>query len=324
LCSSGHFFTGAANGNGWKDYAAKFRLRLEAGTINLNLRQSAVPSALDRYFITVEKTGFNFNKQTGETFQNNLATLDYPFPMEQWVDVVLVAQGNRVLMLVNGVVVVDFIDGANPFGIGTFTLETTENSTACVDNIVVSDLTGRPPFDLLYEQHFDNAQSLNAWEINDAQGNPNQVWQIKDGALCGSGHNWAILRDVPLTDFNATFRLTMKGGSAHLNFRLGKGFRYYTRIDPADPVVTLSKDTTEKPGQSLANGLAKIYNGQWNDIEFHAIGGHIQFWMNGKPVYDFTDNLPLNHGLIGFESIDAQSVCIDDLVITMPSLVKKP
>jgi hypothetical protein len=41
-------------------------------------------------------------------------------------------------------------------------------------------------------------------------------------------------------------------------------------------------------------------------------------------VYDFTDKTPLGSGSIGFESLDAQYVCIDDLFITLPSLAQTP
>jgi serine/threonine protein kinase len=324
LCGNGHSFASAANGDVWKDYAVKFRMRLDSGTINLNLRQRPDSGELDRYFITVEKAGLNLNKQTAKTFQNNLATLDYFFPVGTWMDVTMVAQGNRVMILVNGVIVVDYTDSLSPFGTGTFTLETIENSAACVDSIVVSDLTGKPPFDLLYEQHFDTAQSLNGWEITNAEGKQNQSWLIKDGALCGSWHNWAVLKDMPLNDFAMTYRLSMKSGSAHLNFRVGEGYRYYTIIGPVDSEVSLSKDTKEQSGKSLAIGHVQILPDQWYDIMVNVIGGHIQFWVNHKAVYDFTDQAPLAGGRIGFESLDAQDICIDDLVITMPSLVQNP
>ena len=170
LCGSGHFFTGATKGNGWKDYAAKFRLRLDAGSIHLNLRQTSATGGFNRYFFEVHQTGYTLHKQTGAAFNDNLQSLSVPFPLKQWADIELVAQGNRVLMLVNGVIVIDFTDVGNPIGAGTFALETLNSSTACVDNIVVSDLTGKPPFDVLYEQHFDNAQSLKGWGTTDATG----------------------------------------------------------------------------------------------------------------------------------------------------------
>jgi hypothetical protein len=240
------------------------------------------------------------------------------------MDVTMVAQGNRVMMLVNGIIVADFTDNANPFGTGTFTLETIEGSVACVDNIVVYDLTGKPRFDLFYEQHFDTAQPLNGWEITNAEGKPNQGWQIKDGALCGNWHNWAVLKDMPLNDFTLTYRLFMKSGSAHLNIRVGNGYRYYTFIDTENSEVSLSKDSKEQPAQSLTTGRMQVLPNQWYDIAFRVIGGHIQFWVNNNPVYDFTDQTPLGVGGIGFESLDAQNICIDDIVITMPSLVQNP
>ncbi len=324
LCGSEHSFTGVASGDGWKDYAVKFRLRLESGTINLNLRQRAATGGLDRYFITVEKAGLTLNKQTGGIFQDNLAALVYFFPPGAWMDVTMVAQGNRVLMQVNGVVVADFTDSTNPLETGTFMLETLDGSAACVDNVVVYDLSGKPRYDLLYEQHFDNDQSLNGWEITNAEGKPNQGWQIKDGALCGNWHNWAILKDMPLSDFTMTYHLFMKSGTAHLNFRVGNNYRYYIFVDSTSLEVTLSKDSKEQPAQRLAQGSMQILQNQWYAIKLHVIGGHIRFQVDNKPVYDFTDQAPLGIGVIGFESLDAQNICIDDIVIAMPSLAQNP
>jgi hypothetical protein len=324
LCGDGHFFTGAAKGDGWKDYVAKFRLRLDAGSIHLNLRQTVATGGFNRYFFEVRQTGYTLHKQTGAAFSDNLQSLAIPFPLKQWTDVELVAQGNRVLMLVNGVIVIDFTDEIKPFGAGTFTLETLESSTACVDNIVISDLAGKPPFDVLYEQHFDNAQSLKGWGTSDAQGKPNTVWQIKNGAFCGSGHNWTVFNDMKLTDFTMKYRLTMKNGSTHLNFRLGDRSRYYTWIGTSDSTVRLSKDAPDKTGLLLTTGSARILPDQGYDLMFSVMGGRIQFWLNGKRIYDVTDKAPLGGGPIAFESIDTQYVCIDDLFITLPSLVQTP
>jgi hypothetical protein len=325
LCGSGHFFTGAAKGDGWKDYVAKFRLRLDSGTIHLNLRQTNAPSGFNRYFFSVDQAGFNLHKQTSETFNDGLEGLSVPFPPKQWADIELVAQGNRVLMLVNGIIVIDFTDGDNPYPVGAFTLETLDNSTACVDNIIVSDLAGKPPFDVLYEQHFDGAGSHKGWGTTDAQGKPNTVWQVKDGAFCGNGHNWAVFNDISWTDFTMKYRLTLKSGSIHLNFRLGEGYRYYTWIGTTDSTAKLSKEIFGKSGQVIASGRARILPDQWYDIMVSVFGGRIQFWKNGERVYDFTDATPLGGGPVGFESLDdAQNVCIDDLVITLPSLAQTP
>ena len=326
LCGNDHFMTGVAKGDGWKDYTVKFRLRLDSGTIHLNLRQTDAPGGLNRYYFSVDQTGFQLDTQTGGTFKHDLENLRVPFGLQQWTDVELVAQGNRVLMLVNGIIVIDFTDENNPIGAGTFALETLESSTACVDNIVVSDLAGKPPFDVLYEQNFDSAQSLKGWGTTDAQGKPNTVWQVKDGAFCGNGHNWAVLNDKPLTDFTMKYRLTLKNGSIHLNFRLGEdGSRYRTWISTGDPTAILSKDTPDKIDLLLTTGRARILPDQEYDVIVSAMGGRIQFWLNDKRVYDFTDKAPLGGGPIGFESLeDAQNACIDDLIITLPSLAQTP
>ncbi len=323
LCGSGHVFTGASKGDNWRDYRAKFRLRLDSGSIHLNLRQTSAPGGLNRYFFTVDQTGFGLEKQTGETFTGNLAGLNLPFALNQWTPIELVAQGSRLLMLVNGIVVLDFTDGDNPIGAGTLTLETID-STACVDHILVSDLAGKPPVDVLLEQHFDSAQSLKGWRTTDAQGNPNTAWQVKDGALCGSGHNWAVFTDMPLSDFTMRYRLILKNGAIHLNSRISEESRYRTWIGTVNWIATLTKDMPNEGSSILATGRARILPEKYHDVMFSLIGGRIQFWLDGKRVYDFTDKAPLDSGLIGFESLDAQSVCIDDLIISLPSLAQTP
>jgi hypothetical protein len=264
------------------------------------------------------------NKQVGNILQSNLALIDYFFPPNTWMDVTMVAQENRILMLVNGVIVVDYSDGSAPFDAGTFTLETLDGTSACVDDLVVYDQFGKPRYDLLYEQRFDTDQALKGWEFTNAEGKPNQAWQISNGALCSNWHNWAVLRDLPLTDFTLAYHLFLKSGSAHLNFRHGGNYRYYTLIQTADPEAVLSKDTNFQAGQRLADGNAELLPNQWNEVVFNVIGGHIRFWANGKPVIDFTDQSPLGAGSIAIESLDAQGICIDDIVITLPSLVQVP
>jgi serine/threonine protein kinase len=323
-CGSGHFFTGATKGDGWKDYKVKFRLRLDSGVIHLNLRQAPAEGGMDRYLFSVDQTGFSLGKQTGETFIHDLAGASVPFAIKQWADVELVAQGNRVLMLVNGIIFMDFTDGDKPIGSGTFTLETLDSSAACVDDILISDLTGKPPIDVLYEQHFDSPQPPAGWTRSDARGDPNTAWQIRDGAFCGNGHNWAPFKTLSLTDFTLKYRLTLNDGAIHLNFRLDEGSRYYTWIGMDSPTATLSKDTPDKSGTLLTTGRVQILSAQEYDFMFSVIGGRIQFWINGKRVYDFTDKAPLGGGLIGFESLENSDVCIDDFVITLPSLAQTP
>ena len=120
------------------------------------------------------------------------------------------------------------------------------------------------------------------------------------------------------------YRLTLKNGAIHQNFRLGDRSRYYTWIGIGDPTARLSKDTPDKAGLLLAASRARIRSDQEYDVMFSVIGGRIQFWLNGNRVYDFTDKAPLGGGPIAFESLDTQNVCMDDLVITLPSLAQTP
>jgi hypothetical protein len=121
------------------------------------------------------------------------------------------------------------------------------------------------------------------------------------------------------------YRLTLKNGSIHLNFRVGDRSRYYTWIGTTDSTAKLSKEIFGKSGQVIASGRARISPDVGYDVMFSVMGSRIQFWKNGERVYDFTDTMPLGGGSIAFESLDdAQNVCIDDLVVTIPSLAQTP
>jgi hypothetical protein len=234
-----------------------------------------------------------------------------------------VAQGNRILALIDNVIVLDYID-PQPIQAGGVSFEALEDTVACFDDVIVSDLTGKPPYDLLYEQHFDNQQALKGWGLTDAQGRSNQAWQVKDGALCGTGHNWAVFSDKQFTDFVATFRLSIKNGEIHLNYRIAQDRRYRIWLGPGGASASLFKDGKGKPNILLISGPVRILSDKWYDVTIGALGGRFQFWVNGKRVYDFTDKDALPAGTFGFEALDSKNVCIDDFVLTLPSLMPRP
>ncbi len=320
LCGNQHSFTGNTVTDTWQDYVAKFRLKVDKGTIHLNLRHLD-NAGTRRYFIKITPgEGVSLGKQAGEKFTNDLASLEQPIEPGKWFDIQLVAQGNRILMLVNDIIFLDYVD-PDPFQSGGLSFETLENSSACIDNIIVSDLTGKPPFDLLYEQHFENAAKLTGWSIFSARAQSNQAWQIKDGAFCGTGHNWATFNEKQFADFVATFRLSIKNGRIHLNFRIGPDRRYRIWLGPGGASASLFKDVKDKPNLLLITGPVRILPDKWYDVTIGVSGGRFQFWVNGKRVYDFTDKDALPGGTIGFEALDSKNVCIDDFVLTMPSLM---
>jgi hypothetical protein len=324
LCSNKHSFTGDTQAY-WRDYVASFRVKVDQGTIHLNLRHNDAQETR-RYFLSFTPgVGVGLSKQVGEIFTENLAGLDYPIEPGKWFDVQMVAQGDRILMLVDGIIVVDYVD-PQPLQSGGISFETLEDSSACVDDIQVSDLIGKAKFDIWNEQHFDDQTSLQGWHLMDGAGNPNNTWSVQTGALCSSGHNWAIFRDLNLTDFNASFRLSMRVGSLHMNFRLHDQppWRYRIWVGTGGNNVGLTRDYTGKE-KLLVTGRASILPSKWYGVRVSLIDGRLQMWINDKRIFDVTDKDPLSGGFIGFESLDdGRNVCIDDLVITKPSLAKIP
>jgi hypothetical protein len=88
--------------------------------------------------------------------------------------------------------------------------------------------------------------------------------------------------------------------------------------------VSLTKDNNGKE-KLLVTGRAGILPLKWYDVRVSLINGRIQMWINEKRIFDFTDKDPMGSGFIGFESLDdAHNVCIDDLIVTKPSLAQTP
>ncbi|MEE3179974.1 MAG: DUF1080 domain-containing protein, partial [Verrucomicrobiota bacterium] len=49
---------------------------------------------------------------------------------------------------------------------------------------------------------------------------------------------------------------------------------------------------------------------QWNQLRIRAVGAHIQVWLNGQPIVDYTDPDPkpehVAAGVIGFQTYGAE------------------
>jgi hypothetical protein len=327
LCGKGHTWARYEGGQNWGEYVVRFRLKISSGTIHLNIRQSNFPNGLNRYFISVDRNGFSLSRQMLDKFANNLAGAKYPFAKDQWYDIELAAQGNRITIFVNGLRVLEFND-PKIFQTGFFSFETLDSSSACVDEIKVTDLTGQPPFDMLYGQNFDTEAALLNWTTTDAQGKPNRGWQIQDGALCAGGHNWAVLTTQTFTNFEENFRILLKS-AVHVNFhiRLDPWSRYYLTMSPADSALPLTKELTGKSAPLGATARMNFKPNQWYPVTIIVVDNRLIVRINDRKIYDYIDKEPISEGAIAFETLDEQSnaiVCVDDLMIRRPPYIPKP
>ncbi len=201
-------------------------------------------------------------------------------------------------------------------------------ASACVDDIVVTDLTGQPPLDMFYGQNFDTEAALLNWTTTDAQGKPNRGWQIQDGALCANGHNWAVLTTQTFTNFEANFRIVPRS-EVHVNFhiRLDPWSRYYLTMNPLDSALPVTKDLAGNPAQVGTIARMNLKPNQWYPVTIIVEDSRIFISIGERKVYDYTDKEPIKEGAIAFETINEQNtamVCVDDLAIRRPPYIPKP
>ncbi|MHC4682655.1 MAG: family 16 glycoside hydrolase, partial [Planctomycetota bacterium] len=152
-------------------------------------------------------------------------------------------------------------------------------------------------------------------------------WTVRDGAIVGHGSadrlSYLIWKDEHLTDFELKLQYRLPGnGNTGVEVRsqpdltgkrpfegyhadlghVGIGphvlgawdFHFARRKEyPCPRGTRLIIDEDGKPHSSSIRGaltLADIRPHQWNDVHIIARGNHFQFFINGKPASEFTDN----------------------------------
>jgi len=185
-------------------------------------------------------------------------------------------------------------------------------------------------------------------------------WSVRDGAIVGHGSAdrlaYLVWKDEHLTDFELTLRYRLPGkGNTGVEIRsqadrtgkrpfegyhadlghVGIGphilgawdFHFATRKEyPCPRGTRLVIDEAGKAHASTIRGaitLAEIRPHQWNDVRIIARGNHFQFFINGKPAAEFTDNAKrgrLDQGAIGLQIHDkGMRVEFKDIRLKRPS-----
>lgn len=205
-----------------------------------------------------------------------------------------------------------------------------------------SPLAAEPPQNTGFVSIFDG-KTLAGWRA--APKNSLSDWSVREGVLVGVGSAkrlaylvWA--EDEKLTDFELELSYRMPGkGNTGVEIRsqpdktgkrpfegyhadlghVGIGphilgawdFHFAQRREPPCPRGTkLVIDEDGKPHpMPLSNAVQRkdIRRGQWNRVRVVARGNHFQFFINGKPASEFTDNAregQRKHGAIALQIHD--------------------
>jgi hypothetical protein len=187
-----------------------------------------------------------------------------------------------------------------------------------------------------------DGKNLSGWRAVPAESVSD--WTVRDGVLVGHGSvdrlSYLVWKDEHLTDFELKLRYRLPGkGNTGVEIRsrvdltgkrpfegyhadlghVGIGphvlgawdFHFARRKEyPCPRGTQLIIDEDGKPHSSNIPGaltLPDIRPHQWNDVHIIARGNHFQFFINGKPASEFTDNAKsgrLDNGAIGLQIHD--------------------
>ncbi len=139
-----------------------------------------------------------------------------------------------------------------------------------------------------------NGRDLSGWTVRGKA-----AWSVQDGALVGVGGMGHIYSEPVCSDFEfkGMFRITSQGASANSGF-------YFRANPPADnpdgfpngyeaQICNSGNAYTGwlwKPGTPTGKATELLTkDGEWFSYRIKAVGKHIQFWINDKPVMTYDD-----------------------------------
>ncbi len=139
-----------------------------------------------------------------------------------------------------------------------------------------------------------NGKDLSGWTPHGKA-----TWSVQDGILVGVGGMGHLYTDVACTDLEAKgmFRVTSQGAIPNSGF-------YFRANPPADDVNGFPQGYEAqicnhgdgytgwlwKPGTPTGKATELLTkDGEWFSYRILAVGKHIQFWINDKPVMTFDD-----------------------------------
>ncbi len=139
-----------------------------------------------------------------------------------------------------------------------------------------------------------NGKDLSGWKVHGKA-----TWSVQKGVLVGVGGMGHIYTEAACSDFEfkGMFRISEQGSKANS----GLYFRANPPVDNVDGFpkgyeaqICNSQDAYTgwlwKPGKPTGKATELLTkDGEWFTYRIKAVGGHIQFWINDKPVMTYDD-----------------------------------
>lgn len=154
-----------------------------------------------------------------------------------------------------------------------------------------------------------NGKDLSGWHISQTNHHgTTQAWKVEDGVITGTqdkpGHGGVLLTDKKYKDFEVYIEVNPDFGcDSGLFLRSNeKGHAYQVMLDYLEggSVGGIYGEGLEGVKGARGEGWEKVWKkGEWNSIRARIEGEvpHIQVWMNGTKIVDWTDTA--NHAADG-------------------------
>lgn len=164
-----------------------------------------------------------------------------------------------------------------------------------------------------YQEDFEGGQAQD-WELEPG-------WQIiQDGdnfVLAGEGHTWARSPKF-YDDYRLSFRLKVLQGTVHLVYRLNDTGRYFIGFHSGGSYLG-KQYWPDTFFSNLAGSNTRHNLNAWHQIEVSGRGETLEFLVDGKSEWTFTDPQPLLDGKFAFETLEDSQVYVDDIEVTLES-----
>lgn len=122
----------------WSDYSMKFKLKIVEGGVHINYRLQNADSGINRYFIDIGNDYITLNKQVGDVFSNNLASVSLSMD-GNWHDVEIRGYQGIINVLVDGNLLLVYEDD-NYFADGIAAFESLDDSEIQIDDIQITGM----------------------------------------------------------------------------------------------------------------------------------------------------------------------------------------